>query len=130
MRFVVAAGLALPGLMALNLLVPIFHVSGIGIREYGPLGILFSIAAIAVGCFFFLLLDGPVTHNAPGMSTGALPCRLRRSASAVGVGAGAGDRHADQYAPVTLHGRAVVLPVTVLAGDSSVVVDEALHRGG
>lgn len=54
-RFAIAAGLALVGLMILNLLVSIFHVGGIGIRGNGPLGIVFSIAAILVGCLFLLL---------------------------------------------------------------------------
>lgn len=54
-RFVIAAGLALVGLMIFNMLVSIFHVGGIGIRENGPLGIVFSIAAILVGCLFLLL---------------------------------------------------------------------------
>lgn len=54
-RFVLAAGLALVGLMVLNVLVSIFHVGGIGIRAHGPLGIVFSIAAIVVGCLYLLL---------------------------------------------------------------------------
>ena len=54
-RFVIAAGIALVGLMVLNLLVSIFHVGGIGIREHGPIGILFSVAAILVGCLYLLL---------------------------------------------------------------------------
>ncbi len=54
-RFTLAAGLALVGLMILNLLVSIFHVGGLGIREHGPLGIIFSVAAILVGCLYLLL---------------------------------------------------------------------------
>jgi uncharacterized YccA/Bax inhibitor family protein len=54
-RFVIAAGLALVGLMILNLLVSIFHVGGIGIRGNGALGIVFSVAAILVGCLYLLL---------------------------------------------------------------------------
>jgi uncharacterized YccA/Bax inhibitor family protein len=54
-RFVIAAGLALVGLMVLNLLVSIFHVGGIGVRGNGMLGVVFSIAAILVGCLFLLL---------------------------------------------------------------------------
>jgi uncharacterized YccA/Bax inhibitor family protein len=54
-RFVIAAGLALVGLMVFNMLVSIFHVGGIGIRENGPLGMLFSVAAILVGCLYLLL---------------------------------------------------------------------------
>ncbi|MEV5711798.1 Bax inhibitor-1/YccA family protein [Actinoallomurus sp. NPDC052274] len=68
-RFVVAAGLALLGLMVLNLLVSFFHVGGIGIRENGPLGIVFSLAAILVGCFYLLLdfssIEDGVRSGAP-----------------------------------------------------------------
>lgn len=67
-RFVLAAGVALLGLMVLNLLVSIFHVGGIGIRENGPLGIIFSVAAILLGCFY-LLLDFSSIEN--GIRSGA-----------------------------------------------------------
>jgi uncharacterized YccA/Bax inhibitor family protein len=67
-RFVVAAGLALVGLMVLNLLVSIFHVGGIGIRGNGLLGVVFSVAAILVGCLF-LLLDFDAIET--GVRTGA-----------------------------------------------------------
>ena len=59
-RFVIAAGLALFGLMILNLLVSLFHVGGIGIRGNGPLGVLFSVAAILVGCLYLLLDFGSI----------------------------------------------------------------------
>lgn len=68
-RFVVAAGLALLGLMVLNLLVSIFHVGGIGIREHGALGVLFSVVAIVVGCMYLLLdfasIEDGVRSGAP-----------------------------------------------------------------
>lgn len=67
-RFAIAAGLALVGLMVVNLLVSIFHVGGIGIRGNGPLGIVFSIAAILVGCLY-LLLDFSSIEN--GVRSGA-----------------------------------------------------------
>lgn len=67
-RFAIAAGLALVGLMVLNLLVSIFHIGGIGIRGNGPLGILFSVAAILVGCLY-LLLDFNSIED--GVRTGA-----------------------------------------------------------
>jgi uncharacterized YccA/Bax inhibitor family protein len=67
-RFAIAAGFALVGLMLLNLLVSIFHVGGIGIRENGPLGIIFSVAAIVVGCLY-LLLDFSSIED--GVRTGA-----------------------------------------------------------
>lgn len=56
-KFVMAAGLALIGLMIINLLVSAFGGGdGIGIRDPGnPLAYVFSVAAILVGCFFLLL---------------------------------------------------------------------------
>jgi uncharacterized YccA/Bax inhibitor family protein len=67
-RFVIAAGLALLGLMVLNLLVSIFHVGGIGIRGNGALGIVFSVAAILVGCLYLLLDFGSIEE---GVRSGA-----------------------------------------------------------
>ncbi|ROO82770.1 putative YccA/Bax inhibitor family protein [Actinocorallia herbida] len=54
-RFVVAAGFGLVALMLVNLVVGLFNDTGIGIREYGFLGIAFSVVAILVGCFFLML---------------------------------------------------------------------------
>lgn len=54
-RFIIAAGWALVGLMLVNLVVSLFNDDGIGIREPTPLGITFSVVAILVGCFFLLL---------------------------------------------------------------------------
>ena len=54
-KFVVAAGLALMGLMLVNWVATFFIADGIGIRAGGPLAYVFSIAAILVGCFFLLL---------------------------------------------------------------------------
>lgn len=54
-RFVIGAGIALIGLMLLNLVVSIFNDSGIGVRTDSPIGWLFSIVAILVGCFFLML---------------------------------------------------------------------------
>lgn len=54
-RFVVGAGIALMGLMVINLLASFFIADGIGIRSGGPLAYVFSIVAILVGCFFLLL---------------------------------------------------------------------------
>jgi uncharacterized YccA/Bax inhibitor family protein len=67
-RFVIAAGLALFGLMIFNVLVSIFHVGGIGIRGNGPLGIVFSIAAIVIGCLYLLLDFGAIED---GVRSGA-----------------------------------------------------------
>ena len=54
-RFVIAAGIALMGLMVVNWLASFFIEDGIGIRSGGPLAFIFSIAAILLGCFFLLL---------------------------------------------------------------------------
>jgi uncharacterized YccA/Bax inhibitor family protein len=69
-RYVIGAGLALVGLMIINMLASLFGVDGgIGIRESGPLGIAFSLVAILVGCFFLLLdfhaIDEGVRGGAP-----------------------------------------------------------------
>lgn len=68
-RFVIAAGLALFGLMIFNVLVSLFHVGGIGIRGNGPLGFVFSVAAILVGCLYLLLdfsaIEDGVRSGAP-----------------------------------------------------------------
>ena len=69
-KFVMAAGLALIGLMVVNLVVHLFGGDhGIGIRDPGsPLAYVFSVAAILVGCFF-LLLDFDSIEN--GVRAGA-----------------------------------------------------------
>nr|WP_232835973.1 Bax inhibitor-1/YccA family protein [Actinocorallia populi] len=54
-KFVLAAGLAMIGLMLVNLVAGMFNDTGIGIRENGALGIVFSVVAILVGCFFLML---------------------------------------------------------------------------
>ncbi|MCW2916997.1 MAG: putative YccA/Bax inhibitor family protein [Actinomycetia bacterium] len=70
-RFVSAAGLALVGLMLINLVVQLFgHGAGIGIRDGGnPLAYVFSAVAILVGCFFLLLdfdeIEKGVRYGAP-----------------------------------------------------------------
>ncbi|MES9607692.1 Bax inhibitor-1/YccA family protein [Actinomadura sp. NPDC048032] len=69
-RFVMAAGLALIGLMLVNWVVYLFGGDhGIGIRDPGnPLAYVFSVVAILVGCFF-LLLDFDAVET--GVRTGA-----------------------------------------------------------
>lgn len=52
---VIGAGIALVGLMVLNLVVSLFTDSGLGLRADTPLGILFSLAAIVIGCLFLAL---------------------------------------------------------------------------
>ncbi|MEV0591671.1 Bax inhibitor-1/YccA family protein [Nonomuraea cavernae] len=54
-KFVIAAAIAAIGLMVVNLLVGFFVDGGIGIRTDSPLGWIFSIAMILLGCFFLLL---------------------------------------------------------------------------
>ncbi|MFC0038924.1 Bax inhibitor-1/YccA family membrane protein [Actinomadura rayongensis] len=70
-RFVVAAGFGLMGLMIVDLLVSAFGGdSGIGIRDASsPLAYVFSVVAILVGCFFLLLdfdtIERGVAERAP-----------------------------------------------------------------
>ncbi|RBQ18756.1 hypothetical protein DP939_19635 [Spongiactinospora rosea] len=54
-RFVSAAAIAALALMLVNLVVGFFNDGGIGIRTDSPLGWVFSIAMILLGCFFLLL---------------------------------------------------------------------------
>ncbi|WP_084957152.1 Bax inhibitor-1/YccA family membrane protein [Thermoactinospora rubra] len=54
-KFVLAAGIAALGLILVNLIASIFLQGGLGLREEGPLGYVFSIAMILLGCFFLLL---------------------------------------------------------------------------
>ena len=66
---VVGAGVALLGLMVINLVVSFFVPGGIGIRTDSALGILFSIVAIGVGCLFLVLdfaaIEGGIKAGAP-----------------------------------------------------------------
>ncbi len=54
-KMVVGAGFGLLGLMVVNLVAGMFTDGGLGIREGGPLAILFSLAAIGVACMFLAL---------------------------------------------------------------------------
>ncbi|GII88836.1 membrane protein [Sphaerisporangium siamense] len=54
-KFVVAAGFAAVGLMLLNWIVSIFTDGGLGLRGDSPIGWIFSVAMILLGCFFLLL---------------------------------------------------------------------------
>ncbi|MEV0195176.1 Bax inhibitor-1/YccA family protein [Nonomuraea sp. NPDC050691] len=54
-KYVVAAGVAALGLVLVNLLVAIFNGTGLGLRTDSPIGWIFSIAMILLGCFFLLL---------------------------------------------------------------------------
>jgi uncharacterized YccA/Bax inhibitor family protein len=54
-KFVVAAGFAAVGLMLLNWIVSMFTQGGLGLRTDSPIGWVFSVAMILLGCFFLLL---------------------------------------------------------------------------
>ncbi|GII93241.1 Bax inhibitor-1/YccA family protein [Sinosporangium siamense] len=54
-RFVGAAAVGALGLMLVNWVVGFFVAGGIGIRTDNPLGWIFSVAMILLGCFFLLL---------------------------------------------------------------------------
>ncbi|MEV0584240.1 Bax inhibitor-1/YccA family protein [Nonomuraea sp. NPDC050310] len=54
-RFVIAASIGALGLMLINLVAGIFIPGGLGLREFGFLGVAFSLAMILLGCFFLLL---------------------------------------------------------------------------
>ncbi len=68
-KAVVGAGVALLGLMVINLVAYLFVGGGIGIRTDSTLGILFSVAAIIVGCLFlaldFAAIEGGIKAGAP-----------------------------------------------------------------
>lgn len=54
-KFVCAAGLAAVALMLINMVVGIWIPGGLGFRADSPMGWIFSIAMILLGCFFLLL---------------------------------------------------------------------------
>ncbi|MEW9529058.1 Bax inhibitor-1/YccA family protein [Microbispora sp. NPDC049125] len=54
-KFVIAAGFAAVGLMLLNWIASIFVSGGLGLRADTPMGWIFSVAMILLGCFFLLL---------------------------------------------------------------------------
>ncbi|MFC0861967.1 Bax inhibitor-1/YccA family protein [Sphaerimonospora cavernae] len=54
-KFVIAAGFAAVGLMLLNWIASIFVSGGLGLRTDTPMGWIFSVAMILLGCFFLLL---------------------------------------------------------------------------
>ncbi|UBU12397.1 Bax inhibitor-1/YccA family protein [Nonomuraea gerenzanensis] len=68
-KFVIAAAIAAVGLMLVNLLVGLFNDGGLGLRTDTPLGWIFSIAMILLGCFFLLLdfdsIEQGVKQGAP-----------------------------------------------------------------
>ncbi|MEV0614954.1 Bax inhibitor-1/YccA family protein [Nonomuraea sp. NPDC050404] len=68
-KFVVAAAIAAVGLMLVNLLAGFFVDGGLGLRTDTPLGWIFSLAMILLGCFFLLLdfdsIEQGVKQGAP-----------------------------------------------------------------
>ncbi|MEV0823485.1 Bax inhibitor-1/YccA family protein [Nonomuraea rubra] len=68
-KFVIAAAIAAVGLMLVNLLVGLFNDGGLGLRTDSPLGWIFSVAMILLGCFFLLLdfdsIEQGVKQGAP-----------------------------------------------------------------
>lgn len=54
-KFAVGAGIAVVGLMVVNLLAGLFIPGGLGLRSGGTMAILFSLIAIGVGCLFLAL---------------------------------------------------------------------------
>ncbi|MFC7102094.1 Bax inhibitor-1/YccA family protein [Nonomuraea rubra] len=71
-KFVIAAAIAAVGFMLLNLLLGVFGVNdgqGLGLRADEPIGWIFSVAMILLGCFFLLLdfdsIEQGVKQGAP-----------------------------------------------------------------
>jgi uncharacterized YccA/Bax inhibitor family protein len=54
-KFVIAAGFAAVGLMLINWIASIFVTGGLGLRTDSPIGWIFSVGMILLGCFFLLL---------------------------------------------------------------------------
>ncbi|MBO3750694.1 Bax inhibitor-1/YccA family protein [Streptosporangiaceae bacterium NEAU-GS5] len=54
-KFVIAAGFGALGLILINWIVGIFVSGGLGLRADSPIGWIFSVAMILLGCFFLLL---------------------------------------------------------------------------
>jgi len=54
-RMAIGAGLGLLGLMLVNLVAGMFTGGGLGLRDGGPLAIVFSLVAIGVACMFLAL---------------------------------------------------------------------------
>ncbi|MFG1947890.1 Bax inhibitor-1/YccA family protein [Nonomuraea sp. NPDC048826] len=68
-KYVVAAAVAALGLILVNLIAGFFIPGGLGLRDGGPLAIVFSVAMILIGCFFLLLdfdsIEQGVKEGAP-----------------------------------------------------------------
>lgn len=68
-KFTVAAAIAALGLILVNLLVGLFVDGGLGLRTDSPIGWIFSVVMILLGCFFLLLdfdsIEQGVKQGAP-----------------------------------------------------------------
>ncbi|MEO3872523.1 Bax inhibitor-1/YccA family protein [Nonomuraea sp. B12E4] len=68
-KFGIAAAIAVVGLLLVNMLVGLFNDGGLGLRTDSPIGWVFSIVMILVGCFFLLLdfdsIEQGVRQGAP-----------------------------------------------------------------
>ncbi|MEU8362013.1 Bax inhibitor-1/YccA family protein [Nonomuraea sp. NPDC048882] len=68
-KFTVAAAIAALGLILVNLLVGFFVEGGLGLRTDSPIGWIFSVVMILIGCFFLLLdfdsIEQGVKQGAP-----------------------------------------------------------------
>ncbi|MGN9840738.1 Bax inhibitor-1/YccA family protein [Nonomuraea sp. H19] len=68
-KYGIAAAIAALGLVLVNLLVGIFNGVGLGLRTDSPIGWIFSIVMILIGCFFLLLdfdsIEQGVKQGAP-----------------------------------------------------------------
>ncbi|WP_067135362.1 Bax inhibitor-1/YccA family protein [Microtetraspora malaysiensis] len=68
-KFVIGAAMAAVGLMLVNWIAGFFVTGGLGLRADNPIGWIFSIAMILLGCFFLLLdfdeIESGVRAGAP-----------------------------------------------------------------
>lgn len=68
-KIAVGAGIALVGLMLVNLIAGMFIPGGLGLRSGGTAAIIFSLIAIGVGCMFLALdfheIENGIRHGAP-----------------------------------------------------------------
>lgn len=62
-KFAVGAGIALVGLMLVNILAGLFIPGGLGLRSGGTAAIIFSLVAIGVGCLFLALDFNEIEHG-------------------------------------------------------------------
>ncbi|MEZ0073405.1 Bax inhibitor-1/YccA family protein [Planotetraspora sp. GP83] len=63
-KFVIAAGFGALGLVLINWIASIFVTGGLGLRTDSPVGWIFSVAMILLGCFFLLLDFAEIERSA------------------------------------------------------------------